>query len=87
MRKVVTMLRVVIENVPTDTQKKYYCDNLIWTSYDGHPMLLICKLDEYIEIDLLQNRPINIRQVQDTEEEKELKLFDFLFDKKIDKIS
>ena len=81
------MLRVVIENVPTDTQKKYYCDNLIWTSYDGHPMLLICKLDEYIEIDLLQNRPINIRQVQDTEEEKELKLFDFLFDKKIDKIS
>ena len=81
------MLRVVIENVPTDTQKKYYCDNLIWTSYSGHPMLLICKLDEYIEIDLLQNRPINIRQVQDTQEEKELKLFDFLFDKKIDKIS
>lgn len=80
------MLRVVIENVPADTQKKYYCDNLYWTSYDGHPILIISKLDEYKEIDLLQNRPISITQVQDTEEEKELKLFDFLFSKNIDKI-
>ena len=80
------MLRVVIENVPTEEQKTYYCESLMWTSYDGRPYLLIYKLTEYTEIDLLQNRPINIRQVQDTQEEQELKLFDFLFEKKFDNI-
>ncbi len=81
------MLKLILENVITDTQKSYYCEHLSWTSYDGHPVLLICKLSEYIEIDLLKNRPISITEVTDTQEETELKLFDFLFDKKFDKIT
>lgn len=79
------MLKLILENVTTDTQKTYYCDHLSWTSYDGHPMLLICNLSEYTEIDLLRNRPITVTEVTDTQEEQELKLFDFLFTKKIDK--
>ena len=79
------MLRVVIENVLAEEQKTYYCESLTWASYDGHPYLLIYKLTEYTEIDLLQNRPITITQVNDTQEERELKLFDFLFEKKFDK--
>ena len=80
------MLKLIIENITTERQSTYYTDNLTWTSYDGHPVLLIWKLSEYTEIDLLRNRPISSIQVPDTEEEQELKLFDFLFDKKVDKI-
>lgn len=81
------MLKLILENVLTDTQKSYYCERLTWTSYDGHPVLLIFNLSEYIQIDLLKNRPISITEVTDTQEETELKLFDFLFDKKFDKIT
>ncbi len=81
------MLRITLEHAPTETQSVHYCDTLKWTSYDGHPYLLICTHNEYKEIDLLLNRPVTITQVEDTTEEKELKLFDFLFDKKFDKIS
>ncbi len=79
------MIRLRIEHVPTEEQTTYYCDTLKWASYDGHPYLLICKNNEYIEKDLLVNKPISISQVQDTPEEKELQLFDFLFSKNFDK--
>ena len=81
------MIRITLEHVPTDTQTTYLCDTLRWTSYDGHPYLLICTSNEYKEIDLLTTRPVTITQTIDTQEEAELKLFDFLFDKKFDKIT
>lgn len=77
------MILITLEHVPTEMQYNQLCTNLKWTSYDGHPYLLIFKHEEYKEIDLLLNRPITITEVTDSTKDKELKLFDFLFDKKV----